>query len=46
MEKYPHIIELFSCTRKMLVFMLLFPGNSLINYLISSGIYSTPKLST
>ena len=41
MQKYWHIIELSSCTRKMLVFIFLFPGNSLIN---SSGIYSTPKL--
>ena len=41
MQKYPHIIELFSCTRKILAFMFLF----LINSLISSGIYSTPKLS-
>ena len=45
MQKYPHIIELFSCTQKMLVFIFLFPGNSLIDFLISSGIYSTPKLS-
>ena len=25
MEKYPHISELFACTRKMLAFMFLFP---------------------
>ena len=41
MQKYPHIIELFACTRKMLAFMFLFP----INSLISSGTCSTPKLS-
>ena len=29
MQKYPHITELFACTRKMLAFMFLFP----INYL-------------
>ena len=40
MQKYPHIIEMFSCTGKMLAFMFLF----LINSLISSGTYSTPKL--
>ena len=45
MQKYPHIIELSSCSRKMLVFIFLLPGNSLINALISSGIDSTPKLS-
>ena len=45
MQKYPQIIELSSCTRKMLVFIFLFQGNSLINSLISLGIYSTPKLS-
>ena len=48
MQKYPHIIELSSCTRNLLVFIFLFPGSSLgnspINYLISLGIYSTPKL--
>ena len=37
MQKYPHIIELFSCTRKIFAFMFLLP----INSLISSGIYST-----
>ena len=37
MQKYPHIIELSSCTRKMLVFIFLFPENSLINSLISLG---------
>ena len=41
MQKYPHITELFACTRKMLAFMFLFP----INSLISSGTCSTPKLS-
>ena len=39
--KVPHIIELFACTQKMLAIMFLFP----INSLISSGTYSTPKLS-
>ena len=41
MQKYPHIIESFACTRKMLAFMILFPKISLI----SSGICSTLKLS-
>ena len=36
MQNYTHIMELFSCTRKMLAFMFLFP----INYLISSGMCS------
>ena len=45
MQKYPHSIELPSCTQKMLVFIFLFPGFLKINSLISSGIYSTPKLS-
>ena len=40
MQKYPHITELFACTRKMLVIMFLF----MINSLISSGTCSTPKL--
>ena len=40
MGKYPHITELFACTRKMLAIMFLFPTNSLI----SSGTCSTPKL--
>ena len=40
-QKYPHITELFACTRKMLTIMFLFPTNSLI----SSGTCSTPKLS-
>ena len=40
MQKYPHIIELFDCTRKMLPIMLLFPKISLL----SSGTCSTPKL--
>ena len=39
-QKYPHIIESFDCTRKMLAFIFLFP----INSLISSGTCSTPKL--
>ena len=41
MQKYPHIIELFDYTRNMLAIMFLFP----INYLISLGTCSTPKLS-
>ena len=41
MEKYPHITESFACIRKMLDIMFLFP----INFLISLGICSTPKLS-
>ena len=44
MQKYPLIIELSSCTRKTLVFIFSFPGNSLVNSLISSGVYSIPKL--
>ena len=40
MQKYPHIPELFTCTRKMLAFIFLFPKNSLI----SLGTCSTPKL--
>ena len=39
-QKYPRIIELFACTRKMVAIMLLFP----INSLISSGASSTPKV--
>ena len=31
MQKYPHITELFACTRKMSVIMFLFPTNSLIS---------------
>ena len=41
MQKYPHITELFACTRKMLAFMLLFSRS----FLISSGLCSTPKVS-
>ena len=41
LQKYPHITELFVCTRKMLVIMFLFPTI----FLISSGTCSTPKLS-
>ena len=41
MQKDPHITESFAFTRKMLAFMFLFP----INFLISSGVCSTPKLS-
>ena len=40
MQKYPHITELFACTRKILAIMFLY----LINYLISSGTCPTPKL--
>ena len=39
-QKYPYVIELFACTRKILAIMFLFP----INSLISSGTCSTPKL--
>ena len=39
-QKYPHIAELFVCTRKMLAVVFFFP----INSLISSGTCSTPKL--
>ena len=39
-QKYPHIIESFAYTRKMLAFMFLFS----INISISSGMYSTSKL--
>ena len=38
MQKYPHIVELFDCTRNMLAFMFLFLVNS-------SGKCSAPKLS-
>ena len=31
MQKYPHIIESFACTQKILAFMFLFPINSLIS---------------
>ena len=41
MQKYPHITELFACTRKMLAIMFFFPKI----YLISSATCSTPKLS-
>ena len=41
MQKYQHNIDLFACTRKMLAIMFLCP----INLLISSGRWSTPKLS-
>ena len=41
MQKYPQITESFACTPKKLAIMFLFP----INYLISSGTCSTPKLS-
>ena len=37
MQKYPHIIKLFACTRKISAIMFLFPIKSLI--------CSTPKLS-
>ena len=47
MQKYPHIIESYSCIMKIFVFMYLFckaedEGQS-INVLISLGICSTPK---
>ena len=38
MKEYPHIIESFACTRKILAIMFLFP----INSLISSETCSTP----
>ena len=41
MQQWPHITDMFACTRKMLVIMFLFPTNSLI----SSGTCLTPKLS-
>ena len=41
MQKYPHVIELFASTRKMLTIMFLFS----INSSISSGTCSAPKLS-
>ena len=48
MQKYPHIIELPSCIRKMLAFIFLFyeaeDEGRLTKSLIYSGIYSTPKL--
>ena len=40
MQKYPHITELFACTRKILAIMFFVS----INSLISSGTCSTPKL--
>ena len=40
MQKYPHILELLACTRKMLAIMFLFLTNSLIY----SGTSLTPKL--
>ena len=40
MQKYPHITESYACILKMLVIMFLL----LINFLISFGICSTPKL--
>ena len=48
MQKYPHITELFACTRKMLPFMILFSEaedeRQSVNSLISSGLPSAPKL--
>ena len=48
MQKYPYIIELFACIRKMLAIMFLFceaedEGRS-TSFSISLGICSTPKL--
>ena len=40
MQKYPHITELFACTRKILAIMFLFPTNSLIY----SGTCSTVEI--
>ena len=39
LQKYPHIIELYTCVLKIFVFMFLLP----INVQISFGICSTPK---
>ena len=41
MQMYPHITELFACTRNILAIMFLFPANSSI----SSETSSTPKTS-
>ena len=41
MQNYPLITESFACTKKIFASVFLF----LINYLIPSGIRSTPKLS-
>ena len=41
MQKYPQVTEWFASTRKMLAIMFLLR----INFLISLGISSTPKLS-
>ena len=40
-QKHPHIIELSACILNMFVFVFLCP----INFLISLGTCSTPKLS-
>ena len=44
MEKSPHIIELLDCILNMLAFIFLFPGYYLMNSLISSATWLTPKL--
>ena len=41
MQKYPHITEPCACILKMFVIMFLLP----MNFLISLGMCSTPKLS-
>ena len=43
MQKYPHIIELFDCTRKMFALMFFFIPE--LDSLISSATHSTPKIS-
>ena len=40
-QMYPHIIESYACTLQIAIEMFLFP----MNFIISFGICSTPKLS-
>ena len=40
-QTYPHIIESYACTLQIAIEMFLFP----MNFIISFGICSTPKLS-
>ena len=48
-QKYPHIIESYACILKIFVLIFLFcepeDEERLINFVISLGICSTPKLS-
>ena len=44
-QKYPHIIESYACILKIFVLIFLFCEGRLINFIISLGICSTPKLS-